>query len=129
MAKTRGAHAASPSTRNPRPRASLMRDFTSEAPYAGTRRVDHPLHLGQALRAPRNHFVALMQKKARVSGPGESSTPPQPQLPTIESQIPSRMTPEVGNLDCRARPFHSELCFDMETFRQQSELRDSFHLL
>ena len=37
--------------------------------------------------------------------------------------------PLEGNLDCRARPFHSELCFDMETFRQQSELRDSFHLL
>ena len=37
--------------------------------------------------------------------------------------------PIKGNLDCRARPFHSELCFDMETFRQQSELKDSFHLL
>ncbi|RVW64399.1 hypothetical protein CK203_062523 [Vitis vinifera] len=37
--------------------------------------------------------------------------------------------PIKGNLDCRARSFHSELCFDMETFRQQTELRDSFHLL
>ncbi|KAL6313013.1 hypothetical protein AAG906_037894 [Vitis piasezkii] len=58
------------------------------------------------------------------------------------SQIPSSMTPEVvirrpmvtqppieGNLDCRARPFHSELCFDTTTFRLQPELRDSFHLL
>ncbi|RVW64037.1 hypothetical protein CK203_049410 [Vitis vinifera] len=34
-----------------------------------------------------------------------------------------------GNLDCRARPFHSELCFDRETFRHQPEPRDSFHLL
>ena len=52
------------------------------------------------------------------------------------------MTPEViirqpmvtqppieGNLDCRAMPFHSELCFNRETFRLQPELRDSFHLL
>ncbi|RVW36266.1 hypothetical protein CK203_103022 [Vitis vinifera] len=52
------------------------------------------------------------------------------------------MTPEViirrpmltqppieGNLDCRARPFHSELCFDAATFRLQPQLRDSFHLL
>ena len=52
------------------------------------------------------------------------------------------MTPEViirrpmvtqqpieGNLDCQARPFHSKLCFDGETFRLQPELRDSFHLL
>ena len=37
--------------------------------------------------------------------------------------------PIEGNLDCRARPFHSELCFDRETFRHQPKLRDSFHLL
>ena len=37
--------------------------------------------------------------------------------------------PIERNLDYRARPFHSELCFDMETFRQQTELRESFHLL
>ena len=51
------------------------------------------------------------------------------QTPARESQIPSGMTLEVaircpmvtelpieGNLDCRARPFHSELCFDIATF-------------
>ena len=68
---------------------------------------------------------------------------PQPsQPPAKESQIPSGMTSEVvircpmvtqppikGNLDCKARPFHSELCFDIATFRLQLELRDSFHLL
>ena len=37
--------------------------------------------------------------------------------------------PIEGNLDCRARPFHSKLCFDRETFKHQLELRDSFHLL
>ena len=90
------------------------------------------------------------KKKAKVSEPidltkpsSESPSEPQPsQPPTTESQIPSGMTPEVvirrpmvtqplieGNLDCRARPFHSELCFDTATFRLQPELRDSFHLL
>ena len=68
---------------------------------------------------------------------------PQPSsTPTKESQIPSSMTPEVvirrpmvtqppieGNLDCKARPFHSELCFDIATFKLQPEVRDSFHLL
>ena len=68
---------------------------------------------------------------------------PQPsQTPTKESQIPSSMTPEVvirrpmvtqppieGNLDCKARPFHSELCFDIATFKLQPEVRDSFHML
>ena len=37
--------------------------------------------------------------------------------------------PIEGNLDCRARPFHSELCFDTTPFQLQPELADSFHLL
>ena len=37
--------------------------------------------------------------------------------------------PIEGNLDCRARPFHSELCFDTATFKLRLELADSFHLL
>ena len=83
------------------------------------------------------------KKKARISAPLEPSKPSsEPQPPAIESQILSGMTPEVvirrpmvtqppikGNLDCRARPFHSEFCFDKATFRLQLELRDSFHLL
>ena len=90
------------------------------------------------------------KKKAKVSEPinlteqpPESPSEPQPsQPPAKESQIPSGMTPEVvirhpmvtqspieGNLDCRVRSFHSELCFDTATFRLQPELRDSFHLL
>ena len=72
--------------------------------------------------------------------PVKAQQPSQP--PAKESQIPSGMTPEVviwrlmvtqqpieGNLDCRARPFHSELCFDTTTFRLQPKLRNSFHLL
>ena len=73
---------------------------------------------------------------------GMSSEPQPSQPPPTDSQIPSGMAPEVlirrpmltqppieGNLDCRARSFHSELCFDVATFRLQPELRDSFHLL
>ena len=37
--------------------------------------------------------------------------------------------PIEGHLDYRARLFHSELCFDIATFRLQPKLRDSFHLL
>ncbi|RVW81707.1 hypothetical protein CK203_044514 [Vitis vinifera] len=44
--------------------------------------------------------------------------------PPVEPQLPIE-----GNLDCRAQPFHSELCFDTATFRLQSKLADSFHLL
>ena len=86
----------------------------------------------------------LPKKKARVSASIDLSEPidltepsleleskPQPsQPPAKESQIPSGMTPEVvirrpmvtqppieSNLDCRARPFYSELCFDTTTLR------------
>ena len=34
-----------------------------------------------------------------------------------------------GNLDCRARSFHSELCFDIAAFRVRPELTQSFNLL
>ena len=37
--------------------------------------------------------------------------------------------PIPGNLDCRAKPFHSELYFNMEAMRQQPDLWDSFGLL
>ena len=37
--------------------------------------------------------------------------------------------PIEGNLDCKARPFHSKLYFDQEAMCQQLELRDSFGLL
>ena len=37
--------------------------------------------------------------------------------------------PIEGNSNYRARPFHSELYFDLEVMQQQPELRDSFGLL
>ena len=136
-----------------------MRDSTSEAPQAPTippfegevpskppqRKYETrkpPTTPGASTLRPKRLVCRSPAKKAKVSGLGESSAPPQPQPPTIESQIPLEMTPKAiirramvtqppieGNLDFRARPFHSELCFDMETFRQQPELRDSFCLL
>ncbi|RVW70714.1 Retrovirus-related Pol polyprotein from transposon 297 [Vitis vinifera] len=81
-------------------------------------------------------------KRTRFSGPGEPSHAPQPEPATEEPQIPVENTPETiirrpmiagppieGNLDCRDRPFHSEIYFDIEALRQQLELRDSFRLL
>ncbi|RVW73682.1 hypothetical protein CK203_055012 [Vitis vinifera] len=59
-----------------------------------------------------------------ISGAASRTKEPQPPLP--EPQIPSEIAleevirrpmltqpPIEGNLDCRARPFHSELCFDI----------------
>ncbi|RVW63261.1 Pol polyprotein [Vitis vinifera] len=110
-----------------RPRASPARDLTSEAPQASTipsseggvpsspprckyemRRP--PTTPGASTSRPKKSIRRPPMKKAKVSGLGESSTAPQPQSPTIECQIPSRLAPEV-------------------IIRQQPELRDSFHLL
>ena len=82
-------------------------------------------------------------KRARTSGPGEtSSQAPANSQALKDIQRPSGIVLEViikrpmvttppipGNLDCRAKPFHSELYFDMEAMRQQPDLRDSFGLL
>ena len=93
MAKTIGAHVASPSARNPRPRASPTRDSTSEALQASiiphseggvqsrppqcrneTRRP--PTTLGASTSRPKRSVHRPPTKKAKVSGPGGSSTPP-----------------------------------------------------
>ena len=109
-----------------------------------------PTTPGASSSRPKKSASRPPKKKARVSEPIDLSEPsleppPKPQSsqpPATESQIPSGMTPKVlirrpmvtqppieGNLDYRARPFHSKLCFDTATFRLQPELRDSFHLL
>nr|CAN59855.1 hypothetical protein VITISV_007249 [Vitis vinifera] len=85
-----------------------------------------PTTPGASTSRPKRSVRCPPTKKAKVSGPEESSAPPQPQPPATESQIPSRMTLEAI---IRAKPFHFKLCFDIETFRQQPELRDSFRLL
>ena len=77
-----------------------------------------------------------------VPYPAPPVEPKEPQPPLPEPQIPSEIAPEAvirrpmltqppieGNLDCRARPFHSKLCFDTATFRLQPELAQSFNLL
>ncbi|RVW33680.1 hypothetical protein CK203_111065 [Vitis vinifera] len=162
MARTRGAKSSSPSSRTRASSKTPVQGSTSEPP----RPLRTPPPVQEAPRSPpvrRYHTRASSQppkKKAKVSEPAlidlsepeEPATEPQPsqssqpsqpsQLPPLDSQIPSGMTPEViirrpmltqppieGNLDCRARPFHSELCFDVAAFRLQPQLRDSFHLL
>ncbi|RVW70592.1 hypothetical protein CK203_065129 [Vitis vinifera] len=134
MAKTRGAKTSSPSGRPRAPR---------EAPVQGSMtEPSQPLAIPPSVDdTPLSSHPP--KKKARISAPLEPSKPSsEPQPLAIKSQILSGMTPKVvirrpmvtqppikGNLDCRARPFHLEFCFDKATFRLQPKLRDSFHLL
>ena len=157
MAKTRGAKSSSPSSHPRAPREApeppqplvVPSSVEGEALSSPLRRYETrrpPTTLGASSSRAKKSGSHPPKKKARVLVPPEASEPPSepqpPQPPAIESQIPSRMTPEVvirrpmvtqppivGNLDWRARSFHSELCFDRATFRLQLELRDSFHLL
>ena len=77
-----------------------------------------------------------------VPSPAPPVEPKEPQPPLPEPQIPSEIAPEEiirrpmltqppieGNLDCRARPFHLELCFDIATFQLQPNLAQTFTLL
>ena len=156
MAKTRGAKTPSPSARNRALRVSPVQDIMTEPsqPPAIPPSIDGglssppmrryqtrrpPTTLGASSSRPKKSANCPPKKKAKISAPVE---PSKPQPITTESQILYGMTPEViirrpmvtqppieGNLDCRARLFHSKLCFDRETFRLQPKLRDSFHLI
>ncbi|RVW83170.1 hypothetical protein CK203_044904 [Vitis vinifera] len=153
MARTRGAQSSSSSSRKRAAPKTLVQGSISKPPRPPL--VPPPVE-GVPMSPPVRRYQTRAssqppKKKAKVSEPAlidlsepkEPSSEPQPShSPPIDSQIPSGMAPEVlirrpmltqppieGNLDCRARPFHSKLCFDAATFRLQPELRDSFHLL
>ncbi|RVW17982.1 hypothetical protein CK203_115178 [Vitis vinifera] len=158
MVRTRGAKSSSPLGRKRAAKETPVQGSTSEPPRPLVIPPPiEDASMSPPVRRYQTRSGGLPpKKKARVSdsepidltepSPESSPEPPselQPsQPPPTESQIPSSMTPEVlirrpmvaqppieGNLDCQTWPFHSELCFDIATFRLQPELRDSFHLL
>ncbi|RVW63916.1 hypothetical protein CK203_055722 [Vitis vinifera] len=140
MARTRGAKSSSPSSRKRVPREAPVQGPTSEPPRP---EAASPPAKPAPQNPPARRYLTralsgtIFGAVVRASG-GASGAP----AATFESQIPSGIAPEVlirrpmltqppieGNLDCRARPFHSELCFDTATFKLRPELADSFHLL
>ena len=97
-----------------------------------------PSHPGPTRRAP-------PAKRARTSGPGESSTsrpraPPSPPYqgiagaPDLSSASIIRRPyfpcdPIPGNVDCRGRDFHGEVYYDLPAFAADLEIRDSMLLV
>ena len=131
---------AAPPRAEPAPLSSLVRRYQTRSsgrpPQKKARVVDsEPIDLTEQSPNP--------SPKPSQAPSSEPLAEPQPSQPPLsESQISSGIAPEVlikrpmvaqppieGNLDCRARPFHSKLCFDTATFSFQPELADSFHLL
>ena len=92
---------------------------------------------------PRPPWRAPPSKRARTSGPEESSRsrpeplpPPADQSPSPQLSPYSRITrpmfncdPIPGNVNCRARDFHGESYYDMPALAVNPLLRDSMWLV
>ncbi|RVW76939.1 hypothetical protein CK203_055567 [Vitis vinifera] len=130
---------AKPAPQNPKARRYLTR--SGGCPLKKRARVESskPIDLTEQSPIPSPEPSLAPSSASSLEPPAELQ---KHQPPLSKSQIPSRIATEVlircpmltqppieGNLDCRARPFHSKLCFDTTTFKLRSELADSFHLL
>ena len=145
MPKTRGGLSASPSSPTPRPHQSTMGGAASppvQAPTISPSERGTPSQRRYPTRRPPTEPVPPAHqskrpasrpptKRTKFSSLGQSSQAPQAEPPTEESQIPIGIPLETvirrpmiagppieGNLDCRARSFHSEIYFDIEALRQ-----------
>ncbi|XP_010651711.1 anther-specific proline-rich protein APG-like [Vitis vinifera] len=156
MARTRGAKSSSPSNRKKSLRKEPVPD---PAPQPSQPKAIPPPMKPAPPKPPAKRYLTRsggrpLQKKPRVESsevpspvPQAKSPAPQakaqePQAPLPEPQIAAEVAPKEvirrpmlpqppieGNLDCRTRPFHSELCFDLPAFRVRLELAQSFQLL
>ncbi|XP_019073474.1 anther-specific proline-rich protein APG-like [Vitis vinifera] len=139
MARTRGAKSSSPSSRKKVPRGETVQDPTSEP--SRQKAISPPVKPAPQ-KPPARRYLTRSGVPSPVPSPAPPVEPEEPQPPLPEPQNPSEIAPEAvtrrpmltqppieGNLDCRARPFHSELCFDTATFQLRPELAQSFHLL
>ena len=126
MARTRGAKSSFPLGRKRVAREAPIQGSKSEPP----RQVAAPPPIEPAPLSPSGRRYQTRsgrcppQKKASVvdSEPIDFPEPVLEPSPTPSSEPPAEPQPPIeGNLDCQARPFHSELCFDTATFRLQPE--------
>ena len=96
---------------------------------------------------PRPTRRAPPSKRARNSGPGESSSsrPQEPHSPPNRGRagdLPLDLSPAsiirrpffhydpiAGNSDCSTRDLHSEVYYDLPAFAEDPELRDSMRLV
>ncbi|RVW63252.1 hypothetical protein CK203_058626 [Vitis vinifera] len=150
MVHTRGGHIDPSASREARPSASTPQDPSQASqaltvPSSEGRVPTSPPQCRYSTRRPPTspppepsaHRVP--PKRVRTSGPGETSS----QAP-VDSQAPgdihiaSGIAPEViikrpmvtappipGISDCKARPFHSELYFDMEAMQQHQRIQSN----
>ena len=131
MPKTRGGHTSAPQSSE---RAAPVRAPLDAPPHLVDSASQSRYHTRRASATPvaptRIPLRGPPTKKAKTSGPGESSRAPrdsQSQPPSIRRPRPS--SPIEGNSDCRSKAFHVESYFEHTTLHQQTDLRDSYSLL
>ena len=154
MVLIRGCHTNPSASCETRPSASIPQDSSqaSQAPTVPSSKGGVPYSPPQRRYStqrsptsspPKPSVHRIPPKTVRTSGPEETSRHAQPDSQGLaDTQHLSGIAPEAiikrhmvteppieGNSDYRARPFHSELYFDIEAMQQQSDLRDSFGLL
>ncbi|RVW91377.1 hypothetical protein CK203_035439 [Vitis vinifera] len=159
MARTRGAKSSSPSNRKKSLRKEPVPDSAPEPsqpkaipppvkpapPKPPARRYLTSLPnsiTGSNSSAVSSSLAESLPVPSPVPSPAPQEKSQEPQAPLPEPQIPAETAleevirrpmlpqpPIEGNLDCRTRPFHSELCFDLAAFRVRPELAQSFQLL
>ncbi|RVW87524.1 Retrovirus-related Pol polyprotein from transposon 17.6, partial [Vitis vinifera] len=91
---------------------SLANSLTDATP------IPSPVHLRHPKKKLRSLKRQFQGPKFKRNTSGRSNRRPMLPQPPIE-----------GNLDCRTRAFHSELCFDLAAFRVRPKLAQSFQLL
>ena len=144
----RGASAPPPLDRAPEGAEEPTQGVSEESPASPEPQGRYPHRSGShreraAVRSPQSRVRPPLAKRAKTSGPGETSRP-STDLPTPpgDTTIPSDLSPGSiirrpmiaaepiqGNSDCRSRPFHEEAYFDHQIFRALPELSDSYSLL
>nr|CAN79898.1 hypothetical protein VITISV_015350 [Vitis vinifera] len=131
MARTRGAKSSSFSSRKRVPREVPVQSPTSKPPRPEA--VSPPAKLTPKNPPARCYLTRSggrpLQKRARVESSEPIDLTEQSPVPSPEPSPTPSPPPIEGNLDCRARPFHSELCFNTTTFQLRPELANSFCLL
>ena len=143
MVRTRGGHTDPSASGEAQPSA-----FTPQDPSQASQALTVPSSEGRVPSSPPQRRYSTRRppissapepsvrrvppKRARTSGPGETSSQALANSQALgDIQRPSGIAPEViikrpmatvppipGNLDCRAKPFHFELYFDMKAMRQ-----------
>nr|CAN62789.1 hypothetical protein VITISV_024903 [Vitis vinifera] len=122
-----------PLQKKPRVESSEPIDLTEQSPAPSPKPAPVQSPVSSLSPLPIPSLVPSPTPQEKSQEPQVPLPEPQIQAETpLEEVIRRPMLPQPpieGNLDCRTRAYHSELCFDLAALRVRSELAQSFQLL